>query len=105
MKRALQSTMCALVVLVAVRTVTAQEGPSAITVFTAKKIVTMDPTRPTATAVAVRDGMILGVGSVQDLAPWLKDKQYTLDAQFKDKVLMPGLIDPHMHPMLEIEPT
>jgi hypothetical protein len=91
--------MCAWVALVAV-TVMAKEEPSAITVFTAKKIVTMDPTRPTATAVAVRDGMILGVGSLQDLAPWLKDKQYKVDSQFKDKVLMPGLIDSHMHPML-----
>jgi hypothetical protein len=55
MKRALQSTMCALVVLVAVRTVTAQEGPSAITVFTAKKIVTMDPTNRDCRRRARRD--------------------------------------------------
>ncbi|MDC8786889.1 amidohydrolase [Roseateles koreensis] len=71
-----------------------------ITVFVAKKIVTMDPTRPVATAVAVRDGKVLSVGSLKDLAPWLKDKKFTVDEQFKDKVLMPGLIDPHMHPML-----
>jgi predicted amidohydrolase YtcJ len=75
-----------------------QSGP--ITVFIAKKIVTMDPTRPNATAVAVRDGQILGVGSLQDLGPWLKNNKHTVDTQFKDKVLMPGLIDPHMHPML-----
>lgn len=100
MKLAPRSTVCALITLMAAGSVTAQDEPSAITVFTAKKIVTMDPTRPTATAVAVRDGMILGVGSLQDLAPWLKDNPYQVDAQFKDKVLMPGLIDPHMHPML-----
>jgi predicted amidohydrolase YtcJ len=80
--------------------VTAQEQAGAITVFTAKKIVTMDPTRPSATAVAVRDGKILSVGSMQDLEPWLKDNKYTINEQFKDKVLLPGLIDPHMHPML-----
>jgi predicted amidohydrolase YtcJ len=79
---------------------TAQDQRGAITVFTAKKIVTMDPTRPTATAVAVREGMILGVGSLQDLAPWLKDNRYTINDQFKDKVLMPGMIDPHLHPLL-----
>ena len=78
----------------------AQEPATPITVFVAKKIVTMDPTRPTATAVAVRDGMVLGVGSLEDLAPWLKTGKYTVNEQFKNKVLMPGFIDPHMHPML-----
>jgi predicted amidohydrolase YtcJ len=80
--------------------VAAQDVPSQTTVFVAKKIVTMDPTRPTATAVAVRDGRILGVGSVADLEPWLKSGPHVIDERFKDKVLMPGLIDPHMHPML-----
>ena len=79
---------------------TAKEQPGQITVFVAKKIVTMDPTQPTATAVAVRDGQILSVGSLQDLAPWLKDNKHTIDEQFKDKVLMPGFIDPHLHPLL-----
>ncbi len=37
----------------------AQDRPAPITVFTAKKAITMDPTRPHATAVAVRDGHIL----------------------------------------------
>ncbi len=78
----------------------AADGQGPITVFVARKIITMDPTRPAATAVAVRDGKILGVGSLQDLKPWLKANKHTVNAQFKDKVLMPGLIDPHMHPML-----
>ena len=84
-------------------TVTAQEPPRAITVFIAKKIITMDPTRPAATAVAVRDGTILGVGSLEDLAPWLrtaKDTHVVVNEEFKEKVLMPGFIDPHMHPLL-----
>ena len=33
-----------------------------ITVFAARKIVTMNPSNPEGTHVAVRDGMILGVG-------------------------------------------
>jgi predicted amidohydrolase YtcJ len=69
------------------------------TVFVAKKIVTMDPARPYATAVAVRHGYILGVGSLEDLAPWLKPTTFRIDRQFEDKVLFPGLIDPHVHPM------
>ncbi|MGB4867034.1 MAG: amidohydrolase [Hyphomicrobium sp.] len=78
----------------------AQGEPGAITVFVAKKVVTMDPTQPAATAVAVRDGEILSVGSLQDLQPWLKNNKVTIDEQFKDKVLLPGFIDPHLHPLL-----
>lgn len=90
----------ALLALTLVSPVTAQDQPGEIVVFIAKKIVTMDPTRPTATAVAVRGGEILSVGSLADLQPWLKAHPHKIDTQFKDKVLMPGLIDPHMHPML-----
>ncbi|RQO57188.1 amidohydrolase [Paucibacter sp. KBW04] len=71
-----------------------------VTVFVAKKIVTMDPTQPTASAVAVRGREILSVGSLADLQPWLKAHPHRIDTQFKDKVLVPGLIDPHMHPLL-----
>ncbi|EGT5658856.1 amidohydrolase [Citrobacter braakii] len=91
---------CLLLALIVVTPATAQNRSDVITVFTAKKVVTMDPTRPTATAIAVRDGMILGVGSLRDLEPWLKNNNYRVNEQFKDKVLMPGMIDPHMHPML-----
>lgn len=90
----------ALLALTLVSPVTAQDQPGEIVVFIAKKIVTMDPTRPTATAVAVRGGEILSVGSLADLQPWLTAHPHKIDTQFKDKVLMPGLIDPHMHPML-----
>jgi predicted amidohydrolase YtcJ len=79
---------------------TTQEQPGAITVFVAKQIVTMDPTRPSATAVAIRGKKILSVGSLADLQPWLKAHPHRIDTRFKDKVLMPGLIDPHLHPLL-----
>lgn len=71
-----------------------------VTVFTAKKIITMDRARPEATAVAVQNGLILGVGSLEDLQPWLKGKSFTVNNQFKDKILMPGFIDPHLHPVM-----
>lgn len=100
MKKTTIKMVCLSLALIAVIPATAQDRSGVITVFTAKKVVTMDPTRPTATAVAVRDGMILGVGSLQDLEPWLKNNQYRVNEQFRDKVLMPGMIDPHMHPML-----
>ena len=69
----------ALLALILATPALAKDQPGAITVFIAKKIVTMDPTQPTATAVAVRDGQILSVGSLQDLAPWLKNNKYTID--------------------------
>ena len=100
MYRATRALTCALLTLLMATTVTAQEQSDPITVFVAKKIVTMDPTRPTATAVAVRGRTILSVGSIEDLQPWLKAYPHQIDNQFQDKVLMPGLIDPHMHPML-----
>ena len=78
----------------------ARQQPDAITVFVAKKIVTMNPSQPTATAVAIRGREIVSVGSLEDLKPWLALYPHRIDATFKDKVLMPGLIDPHMHPML-----
>ena len=73
---------------------------SIITVYVAKKIITMDATQPTATAVAVRDNQILSVGSLADLQPWLDAHPHTINKQFATKVLMPGLIDPHIHPLL-----
>ena len=40
------------------------------TIFSAKKIITMNPSRPEASHVAVRDGRILGAGSLEELATW-----------------------------------
>lgn len=71
-----------------------------ITVYLAKNIVTMDQTNPEATAVAIRDGRILSVGSLESLQPWLVNNSYSIDKQFENNVLFPGLIDPHLHPML-----
>ncbi|MFP6582765.1 MAG: amidohydrolase [Candidatus Hydrogenedentota bacterium] len=70
-------------------------------VFEARKIVTMDPSFPNARYVAVEDGRILGVGkSLDELSVWLDGYEYRLDTKFRDKVLLPGLIDPHLHPLL-----
>lgn len=65
------------------------------TIYLARRILTMNPRQPEATAVAVRDGRILGVGELADLLQW--DKASTVDERFKDKVLMPGLIEGHCH--------
>jgi predicted amidohydrolase YtcJ len=67
-------------------------GP--ITIFQAKKIVTQYDVVPEATHVAVRNGRVLGAGTLGDLTGW---GQYTLDHTFKDLVIIPGLIEAHNH--------
>lgn len=65
------------------------------TVFAARRVITMDEELPDATAVAVSDGRITVVGSVDDLRG-----AGDLDETFSDAVLVPGLIDQHLHPLL-----
>ncbi|MGI9426741.1 MAG: amidohydrolase family protein, partial [Hyphomicrobiaceae bacterium] len=71
-----------------------------ITVLTARRIRTMNPSMPLATAVAIRDGMILEVGTLETLRPWLDAYPHQIDDTFAEHVLMPGFIDPHLHPSL-----
>ena len=61
-----------------------------------QKIITMDPSRPEATHVAVKEGRILGVGGLVELKAW---GAYSLDERFADKVLMPGFVEGHAHAM------
>jgi predicted amidohydrolase YtcJ len=65
-----------------------------ITIYQAAKIITMNPSRPLASHVAVRDGKILGAGTLDELTGWGEHK---LDKTFADKILMPGLVEGHSH--------
>lgn len=71
-----------------------------IDVFLARKIITMNPSWPQATAVAVRDGQILEVGELENFTPWLTRDEHRIIDDFADRVIMPGLIDPHLHPLM-----
>ena len=71
-----------------------------ITVFVAKRIVTMDPGWPRGEAVAVKDGRIVSVGTLDDLQPWLERYPYKIDDTFKDKVIYPGFVEAHGHPVM-----
>jgi len=71
-----------------------QDVLSDVTIYPST-ILTMDANRPNASAVAVRNGGITAVGDFRDLKDQLQGA--TIDTQFADKVLMPGLIDPHVH--------
>lgn len=65
-----------------------------ITVFRARRIITMNPSNPEGTHVAVRDGRILGVGSYDEVAGW---GDHVVDDTFADHVLTPGMIEVHSH--------
>ena len=65
-----------------------------ITVYAARKIITMDPNLPEATHVAVREGRVIAVGDIAAVSGW---GPYTLDNSLADKVLMPGFVEGHCH--------
>ncbi len=54
----------------------------------------MNPARPEVTHVAVREGLILGAGTLEELAGF---GDYTLDERFAEKVLLPGFVEGHSH--------
>ena len=71
-----------------------------LTLYPAKSIITMNPSAPRAEAVLVRDGRIIEVGQRAQMTPWLDAYTHEIDDRFKDKVICPGFIDPHLHPTM-----
>lgn len=61
-----------------------------ITVYRAKKVITMDPGRPFAEAIGVMDGRVLTTGTLETMAPWLKRHPHRIDDTFADKVSCPA---------------
>jgi predicted amidohydrolase YtcJ len=71
-----------------------------ITIYEARKIVTMSSSFPSAKFMAVSGGIILGLANTkEDLAVWAQGRDVKHNRMYADKVLFPGLIDPHIHPM------
>lgn len=73
-----------------------QDEVPVITIYQARKIITMNPARAGVSHVAVRDGRIVGAGTLEELLRWGDHK---LSTQFADKILMPGLVEGHAHTM------
>ncbi|MEZ6073189.1 MAG: hypothetical protein R3C10_23705 [Pirellulales bacterium] len=71
-----------------------------ITIYPAKEIVTLDPAKPTAEAVAVVGDRILAVGSLEELKAAAGKQSFTVDDTFADQVIVPGFVAQHDHPML-----
>jgi predicted amidohydrolase YtcJ len=68
---------------------------AAATVFTNGRILTSDPARPSAAAVAVRDGRIAAVGDEAAVQPQVEASAITID--LGGRTMVPGFIDAHNH--------
>ncbi len=71
-------------------------GIDAITIFTARKVITMNPSNPAAEAVAVSGDRILAVGTLEECKSW---GPHTIDERFADLILTPGFVEAHSHAM------
>ena len=71
-----------------------------IVIYPAKEIITLDPTRPAADAIAVVGDRILAAGSLDELKAAAGTQPYTVNTIFADQVIVPGFIAQHDHPML-----
>ena len=63
-------------------------------IYAARRILTMNPSQPEGTHIAVRDGRILGVGPLRELERW---GDCRLDDRFRDRVILPGFVEGHSH--------
>jgi predicted amidohydrolase YtcJ len=70
------------------------------TIYVAREVVTLDPNKPEVTAVAVVGDRILATGSLDDLKARAGDQPYVVDDTFAGKVIVPGFIAQHDHPLL-----
>lgn len=68
-----------------------------ITIFIAKNIITMDSMQPSATAVAIKNGRIYSVGSLNQMKSWMRPGTYSVNYTFANAVITPGFIESHCH--------
>lgn len=71
--------------------------PAADLILTGARVRTLDPARPTASAVAVHDGTITAVGEAADVRDWRGPGTEVVD--LGGAHLVPGLVDAHSHPV------
>lgn len=71
-----------------------QASDKMITIYSAKRIITMNPSQPEATHIAVRDGRILGVGTAESMQDF---NNASYDSRFENDILMPGFVEGHSH--------
>ena len=67
-------------------------------IFYGGDIITVDDDNPSAEALAVKDGIIVAVGKQTEVFEWRGHGTEIIDLD--GKTLMPGLIEPHSHPII-----
>lgn len=72
----------------------------AIVIYRAKEIVTLDSAKPNVEAVAVVRDRILATGTLAEVKAAAGHQTFSVDETFADKVLVPGFIAQHDHPVL-----
>lgn len=71
-----------------------------VTIYTAREIITMDPLKPSAQAVAVQGTRILAVGNLEEMKKAAGDQPIKIDNRYENQVIVPGFIAQHDHPVL-----
>jgi predicted amidohydrolase YtcJ len=90
----------ALTLLAAAPIAATANEPEKVTVFEAAAIITMEPSKPRARFAAISNGMILGVAdTMAALNRVIGNRPIKVDRRFAKNILMPGFIDPHVHPI------
>jgi predicted amidohydrolase YtcJ len=59
------------------------------------KVITMDPSQPSADAIAVKKDRIVNVGTNEGITSWIGEATRVINLQ--GKTVVPGLIDSHIH--------
>jgi len=77
-----------------------EQAGDPLVVYAAKKIITMERSNQETIAVAVSGKQIIVTGPLDEVKKFLGNKPYRLDETFASKVILPGFIDQHLHPLL-----
>ena len=88
-------TVCVACALLLAANSAAQQRPSADLIISNAKVWTVDPSKPTAEAVAVLADRIAAVGSNAEIDAWRGANSKVIDAG--GKLLLPGFNDAHVH--------
>ncbi len=78
----------------------AKSATPEIVVYPAAKVITMERSNPQAEAIAVRGKQILQAGTLAEVQAFLGNAPYRVDTTFTAKIILPGFIDQHLHPLL-----
>lgn len=81
-----------------VRSVATAATPEADTVLTNARVYTVDEAQPWAEALAIRDGRIVAVGSIDAVRAHIGPSTQVRD--FAGRMILPGFVNAHDHPIL-----